>query len=129
MSARRSPLDRFRRAGLGAGLLLAWVLLATQAIGLVHAVLHAPRAALVDPGATADAAAVVFGHEARGGDASPLCQLYDQLTHGDAAPALAIVLAPPPVPAADGLRLPPQLLRAAPRPVFAARAPPLPPSV
>ncbi len=95
-------------------LALAWwlaaALLLAQALGLVHAVRHAPG--LVAPHATAHAqahahahahahgtapvdAAAAFGGHAEDDVAS--CQLYDQLTHADLLPTAAL---PPPAAAA-----------------------------
>jgi hypothetical protein len=61
------------------GLLLAAVLVFTQALGAMHRIAHAGAAS---HGSAADHA---FGHTAGGGD----CQLFDQLTHADAPTAAA----------------------------------------
>ncbi len=65
------------------GLLLAAVLVLTQALGAMHRIAHAGAAS---HGSAADHA---FGHSAGSGD----CQLFDQLSHADAPTAAALALA------------------------------------
>jgi hypothetical protein len=74
-----------RRFGLG---FLLFALLAAQTLGLLHRVVHFPHAtASLQPTSESRSwAPSLFA--AHGDDAS--CRLFDQLTHGDAAPALAV---------------------------------------
>jgi hypothetical protein len=80
---RRMPFFHPRRRATAWGVLLATVLVLTQALGAMHRIVHAGAAS------HSSAADHAFGHTAGSGD----CQLFDQLTHADsptvAAPALA----------------------------------------
>lgn len=101
-------------------------LLLAQAIGLVHATVHgglpaaqaiaAPQAAL--PQARGWVADLFAAH----GDASS-CRLFDQLSHGDAAPAAATVAASMPVPCTVGTVVLP-VVASATVAAFRARGPP-----
>jgi len=79
----KTPIPARRR--LTFAWLLAAVLLLAQGLGVAHRVLHAPGSAGGD---------ALFGHHDRGD-----CQLYDQLSHGDAL-AVALPLLPPTLPQA-----------------------------
>ena len=87
--------------------LLAWTLVAfaiAQTLGAMHAVVHAPR--LANPGALphlVDASttpggwvAHLFAHHQ---NADHACDLYDQLSHADLLPSVAMI-APPVLPPA-----------------------------
>ena len=124
---RRSPTPTREwraRAGLVA---LAWLLAAVQLLGVVHGIVHAPHLAS-DAGGTPlvgasqpSARPALFGlHD----EQSLACQLYDQLTHGDALWSSAVTAdaaACPPAPLAP--RAP--AVRAAAPTHFLARAPPI----
>lgn len=110
----------FARHALATALLLALALLLVSGWGQIHRVLHPGGTAVAVASDGAKASASGWGHE----DGSGLCQLLDQLTHGDApvaAPAWALPVAEHVTPAASARAV---VWVARPR-GFDARAPPL----
>ena len=127
------PMQPPRRGAVALALWIAFWLL-TQALGHVHAVLHARPSAL--PGTKAGAGAAALGPSAaaslgrafhpQGDPARPddgLCRLYAQLAQGDLAAGMAAV-----VPADDAFAVPAGTAvasaDAAPRRGWQARGPP-----
>lgn len=92
------------RARQSSAWLLALALLLAQTLGLVHGQLHASAQQLAHAhaasgeGAPADPWEGLFGTHRSAAD----CLVFDQLSHGDAAPSLPL-LALPPLPVAAGL--------------------------
>ena len=87
------------RIGRPAWLLLAFVLVAAQALGLMHRIVHAPHA---PDGALHDSAHAHAGHDHgahavqglfSGHEDDSTCRLFDPLNH-DALPALAVLVLP-----------------------------------
>ncbi|HZY20205.1 MAG TPA: hypothetical protein VFE82_17175 [Ramlibacter sp.] len=79
-------------------LLLLPALLLAQSLGLVHGVAHAPGLAVSGAAVAADIdtshAQAAQADGLFGGHDGSTCRLYDQLTHGSAAPCVPVVLAP-----------------------------------
>jgi hypothetical protein len=80
---RRMQYRRPSRHAMAWAVLLAMVLVFTQALGAMHRIAHGGAAS---QGTAADHA---FGHTAGSGD----CQLFDQFTHADAPTAAPPALA------------------------------------
>lgn len=99
--------------------LLATLLLAAQAAGLAHRVLHAAGA----PGGTSAAQAVAaWGGSHQPGSAD--CRLIDQLAHADLLCGAAAAPATLPTATATVVAVLPQSLPARPAAAYLARAPP-----
>ena len=116
-------MQRLRRLrpSPAAAALLAFALLWTQALGLLHRLQHAPAAELAVVAVADDGSgAGLYGHDRK----SDSCKLYDQLALGDAAVAVAAAVAI--VPVADApVRDVPSATLGTRRHDYRARAPPL----
>lgn len=114
------------RARQSSAWLLALALLLAQTLGLMHGQLHATAQQLAqshahaDPEAAAERWSGLFDAHRSAAD----CLVFDQLSHGDAAPLLPL-LARPPLPVAAGLlEFVQGLIPACRSAPFDARAPP-----
>ena len=101
--------------------LLATLLLAAQAAGLAHRVLHAPGGP-TGAGAAQGMSAASWGGTHEPGSAD--CRLVDQLAHADLLCGAAAALHLPPPAAAAVAAVLPQALPARPVAAYLARAPP-----